>query len=162
MQGPCTYVPAVGGYACRPNATGYQLPNRTNVLVNPVPAGGLFGNKHLFVLESRDADTEDRNFGPVIFNVSGQVDLVVAAMDQGWCFAYTCQKRLSTFWTYLPMGHKVSVNFTGTPASTFRLWLPYAAPTDELVLEIYYLMIPNRQVARLAAPLERAWLHILT
>jgi hypothetical protein len=53
----------------------------------------------LFVLESRDSDTEDRNFGPVFFNVSGVVDLVVAEMDQGWCFAYTCQKRLSNFWT---------------------------------------------------------------
>ncbi len=58
----------------------------------------------LFVLESRDADTEDRNFGPVHFGLANgsSVDLVVAAMDQGWCFAYTCQERLSSFWTYLP------------------------------------------------------------
>jgi hypothetical protein len=55
-----------------------------------------------FVLESRDGDSEDRNFSPVFFNVSGSVDVAVAAMDHGWCFAYTCQKRLSTFWTYLP------------------------------------------------------------
>lgn len=39
---------------------------------------------------------------PVFFNVSGSVDVAVSAMDHGWCFAYTCQKRLSTFWTYLP------------------------------------------------------------
>jgi len=58
----------------------------------------------LFVLESRDSDTESRNFGPVHFGLANgtSVDLVVAAMDQGWCFAYTCQERLSTFWTYLP------------------------------------------------------------
>jgi len=58
----------------------------------------------LFVLESRDADTEDRNFGPVHFGLANgsSVDLVVVAMDQGWCFAYTCQERLSSFWTYLP------------------------------------------------------------
>ncbi len=42
------------------------------------------------------------------------------------------------------MGHTVGVNFTGTPATVFRLWLPYAAPEDELVLQIYYMMIPNR------------------
>ena len=35
----------------------------------------------MFVLESRDPDTEDRNFGPVFFNVSGSVDMVVPAMD---------------------------------------------------------------------------------
>eukprot|EP00983_Pelagomonas_calceolata_P109948 1159614-Pelagomonas_calceolata.AAC.7 len=58
----------------------------------------------LFVLESRDADTESRNFGPVHFGLANgsSVDLVVVARDQGWCFAYTCQERLSSFWTYLP------------------------------------------------------------
>ncbi len=55
-----------------------------------------------FVLESRDPDSEDRNFSPVFFNVSGSIEVAVPAMDHGWCFAYTCQKRLSTFWTYLP------------------------------------------------------------
>lgn len=34
----------------------------------------------------------------------GAQDLVITAMDQGWCFGYTCQKRLSTFWTYAPTG----------------------------------------------------------
>jgi hypothetical protein len=40
----------------------------------------------MFVLESRDSDTEDRNFSPVFFNVSGSVDLVITPFDHGWCF----------------------------------------------------------------------------
>ncbi|KXZ47884.1 hypothetical protein GPECTOR_32g497 [Gonium pectorale] len=144
IPGPCAYSAAQANYMCFPNSSAYGLPDVSMKPV-PTPVGGIGGNQHLFVLESRDGDSEDRNFGPVMFNVSGSIDLVVAAMDQGWCFAYTCQKRLSTFWTYLPMGHTVGVNFTGTPATVFRLWLPYAAPEDELVLEIYYMMIPNSQ-----------------
>jgi len=56
------------------------------------------------VYESRDKDTEDRNFGPLQVGVAGGVviDLPIVAQDHGWCFGYTCQKRLSTFWTYVP------------------------------------------------------------
>ncbi|KAG2448780.1 hypothetical protein HYH02_006132 [Chlamydomonas schloesseri] len=144
IPGPCTYLPAINGYTCAANSSAYTLPN-TFAKPVPTPLGGIGGNQQLFVLESRDADTEDRNFGPVFFNVSGSIDMPVVAMDQGWCFAYTCQKRLSTFWTYLPMGHVVGINFTGTPATVFRTWLPYAAPEEEIVVEIYYMMIPNRR-----------------
>jgi hypothetical protein len=53
----------------------------------------------------RDGDSEDRNFSPVLLSTGGGAqDLVITAMDQGWCFGYTCQKRLSTFWTYAPTG----------------------------------------------------------
>ena len=64
---------------------------------------------------------------------------------QGWCFAYTCQKRLSTFWTILPSGHTAYVSFTGTPSQVFRLWWPYADADSELVLVINYLYTPNRR-----------------
>lgn len=43
-------------------------------------------------------DTEDRNFGPVLLESGGAVDLLTPCMDHGWCFGYTCQKRLSTYW----------------------------------------------------------------
>lgn len=62
----------------------------------------------------------------------------------GWCFAYTCQKRLSAFWTYLPSYHTIGVNFTGTPSKMFRLWWPYADPSAEIVLLINFQYIPNR------------------
>jgi hypothetical protein len=70
---------------------------------------------------------------------------------QGWCFTYTCQKRLSTFWTYLPSGHTVPISFKGTPSQVFRLWWPYADPDQELVLDIDYLRTPNRRFVWLPA-----------
>lgn len=59
-------------------------------------------------------------------------------MDHGWCFQYTCQKRLSTFWTVASTGHTYALNFTGTPARHFRFWLPHAAADTEVVLHIDY------------------------
>jgi hypothetical protein len=143
IPGPCTYSSTLDSYRCFPNATSFLLDTRLKP--NPVPAKGIFGDPQFFVLESRDADSEDRNFGPVMLNVSGSIDLVVAARDEGWCFAYTCQKRLSTFWTYLPTGQTTYVNFTGTPAQNFRVWLPYADPDSEIVLVFNMLYTLNRR-----------------
>lgn len=98
--GPCQFSPVMKGYQCLPNSTNWELD--AALKPDPVPFGGVFGDPQHFVLESRDPDSEDRNFSPVFFNVSGVVEVAVPAMDHGWCFAYTCQKRLSTFWTYLP------------------------------------------------------------
>ncbi len=187
LPGPCAYSSATSSYRCEANSTSFLLDTRLKP--NPVPAKGIFGDPQHFVLESLDADSEDRNFGPVMFNVSGSIDLVVTAMDQvgqrwsedgwrtaaasyaggaegickgaklartlltsasplflkGWCFAYTCQKRLSTFWTYLPTGQTTYVNFTGTPAQNFRVWLPYADPNSEIVLVFNMLYTLNRR-----------------
>ena len=38
---------------------------------SPTPQGGIFSDPQLFVLESRDPDSETRNFGPVIVDVNG-------------------------------------------------------------------------------------------
>ena len=56
--GTCTFNSIFGGYSC-PNSAA------------PTP----------FVLESRDADRDTRDFSPVTFNVSGSVDVVVPVMD---------------------------------------------------------------------------------
>lgn len=106
----------------------------------PIPATGIYGDPQHFVLETRDSDSEDRNFSPVMFNVSGVVDLAVNAMDHGCCFAYFCQKRLSTFWTYLPSGQVASVSFTGTPSRYFRLWWPYADPSQSIILKFHMMV----------------------
>lgn len=146
--GPCTYSSTIDGYTCLMESDTYSAAGQNGLSLaykpTPMPKYGVFGDPQLFVLESRDPDSEDRNFSPVFFNVSGVIDMVVTAMDQGWCFAYTCQKRLSTFWTYLPTWHVARVNFTGTPARVFRLWLPYAAPDDELIVVLNYLYTPDR------------------
>jgi hypothetical protein len=75
------------------------------------------------------------------FGIGGEEDMLIAAMDQGWCFAYTCQKRLSTFWTIISTGLTTTVRFTGTPPTDLRLWMPYAAPGAEAIIEINFLAV---------------------
>ncbi|EFJ47177.1 hypothetical protein VOLCADRAFT_92355 [Volvox carteri f. nagariensis] len=147
LPGACTYSAYQDSYQCVVNSTSYIAETGLDPRYkpNPVPADGIWGDPQMLVLESRDKDTEDRNFGPVFFNVSGSIDLVTAAMDHGWCFAYTCQKRLSTFWTYVPTGQTVYINFTGTPSQNFRIWFPYADPDKEIVLVINMLYTLNRR-----------------
>lgn len=45
------------------------------------------------------------------------------------------------------MGQSMSMNFTGTPSKTMRLWLPYADPSAQLVLAINMQQTPNRRFA---------------
>lgn len=90
------------------------------------------------VLESRDADREERSNGvlqlhswdssmdgqadePVSY---GPTDLLVATMDHGWCAAYTCQKRLAAYWSTVQMDRDYKANFTGTPPGMLRVWMP--------------------------------------
>ena len=77
---------------------------------------------------------------------AGVTDLLTPCMDHGWCFGYTCQKRLSTFWAVASMGSTYAVNTTGTPPRHMRIWLPYAAEASELVLHINYFEPLGRYV----------------
>lgn len=125
--GPCFFVPAWQAYQCVPG-------------VAPTSAApyGVAGDMQLMVIESLDADSEDRNVSPVFVESEGQTDVLISAMDHGWCFAYTCQKRLSTFWTYVPTGSSVKISFTGTPPRMLRVWMPYAAAGAATAVEIDY------------------------
>lgn len=126
--GPCYYVAAWRSYMCAP-------------MVAPEPPArplGLQGDAQLVVIESRDKDSEDRNVSPVLVRANGQTDVLISAMDHGWCFAYTCQKRLSTFWTYVPVGDTVKIDFTGTPPSMLRVWTPYMPEGSQIAFEINY------------------------
>lgn len=143
LPGPCIYHPPFQAYICTPGATATTLASGWSP--DPMPAAGIFGDPQLFVLESRDSDTEDRNFSPVFMESGGVRDLAITAMDQGWCFGYTCQKRLSTFWMVAATGHTMNINFTGTPSKVLRLWLPYADPRSETIFVINMLQIPNRR-----------------
>ncbi|GIL53440.1 hypothetical protein Vafri_9024 [Volvox africanus] len=147
LPGACTYSQVLNSYQCAVNSSSYVVEPGLDARYkpNPVPVDGIWGDPQMLVLESRDKDSEDRNFGPVFFNVSGSIDVVTTAMDHGWCFAYTCQKRLSTFWTYVPSGQTVYINFTGTPSQNFRIWFPYADPNKEVVLVFNMLYTLNRR-----------------
>ncbi|KAG2491954.1 hypothetical protein HYH03_009686 [Edaphochlamys debaryana] len=151
IPGPCTYSETQDSYRCYEGSSSFLLD--PSLTPKPVPKKGIWGDPQHFVLESRDADSEDRNFGPVLFNVSGSVDAVSASMDHGCCFAYKCQKRLSTFWTYLPTGQTAYVTFQGTPAQIFRMWLPYADPDAEIILVLNYMYTLNRRFVFLDEPL---------
>jgi hypothetical protein len=44
------------------------------------PPGGLFGNPEFFIIESRDRDSEERNFGPLLFETAGVLPLKTAGL----------------------------------------------------------------------------------
>ena len=44
------------------------------------------------------------NIDDLHFRERGFVDLLNGPQDHGWCFGYTCQKRLSTFPAVVAMG----------------------------------------------------------
>jgi hypothetical protein len=141
--GPCTRSNTLAAYQCDPDQSTFLLDQ--TLKPDPIPAGGIFGNPQLVVVESMDGDSEDRNFSPVFVNVTGAVDLLITGMDHGWCFGYTCQKRLSTFWSYMPTHQVNHLTFLGTPAKVFRLHMPYAAADDEILITINYQGVPNRR-----------------
>ena len=145
-QGPCSYSPTLKAYRCVSNSSTFATPPMNLALKpNPIPAAGIFGDPQMFVFESRDPDTETRNFSPIFVNVSGSVDLIVTPFDHGWCFAYSCQKRISNFWTYVPSGQVVNLTFTGTPPKNSRLWFPYADPNAEIIVAISFQGLPLRK-----------------
>ena len=133
-EGPCGLSPSWTGYQCTSNQSSFLAPMQASLRPDPVPPSGIFGDPQLFAFESLDSDTETRNFSPVLFNVSGSVDLVIPPFDHGWCFAYSCQKRVSNFHTYVPSNQFVNMTFTGTPPKAARLWFPYADPSSEIVV----------------------------
>jgi hypothetical protein len=61
------------------------------------------------------------------------------------------QERLSTFWGTVPTGHTATLNFTGTPARVFRIWLPYADPGEEVVFVINYFQVRREEQALVEA-----------
>ncbi|KXZ49223.1 hypothetical protein GPECTOR_22g814 [Gonium pectorale] len=150
LPGACTYTSVFDSYRCGIGSTTFLLDERLKP--KPIPPAGIWGDPQHFVLESRDRDMEDRNFGPVFFNVSGSIDVVTSTMDYGNCTGTSgCQKRLSTFWTYLPSFQTVYVTFAETPSQNFRLWYPYADSKAELVLVFATQSSLNRRFVWLAA-----------
>ena len=133
-EGPCGASPSWMGYQCSSNQTRLLAPMQEALRPDPMPPSGIFGDPQLFAFESLDSDSETRNFAPVLFNVSGSVDLVIPPFDHGWCFAYSCQKRVSNFHTYVPSNQFVNMTFTGTPPLASRLWFPHADPLSEIVV----------------------------
>ena len=61
-----------------------------------------------------DADHEIRRVSPVAISSSeGYTDLLNGQMDHGWCFSYTCLKRLMLFAAVVAMDEEYTVHFAG-------------------------------------------------
>ena len=58
-----------------------------------------------------------------ILGTTGYIDLLNGPQDHGWCFGYTCQERISTFYSIVATGLLYELAMTSTPPAGLRLHL---------------------------------------
>jgi hypothetical protein len=94
----------------------------------------------ILVIESMDIDTETRRISPVaIFSDDNKyVDLINGPQDHGWCFGYTCQKRVSTFFAVVTPNKNYDIYLTSTPPTQLRFRLINADSSFKIRLSMYY------------------------
>ncbi|XP_071828580.1 fibrocystin-L-like isoform X3 [Apostichopus japonicus] len=92
----------------------------------------------MMIVESMDADTETRRVSPVALLSDGYVDLINGPQDHGWCHGYTCQERISTFYTIVDTGRFYDLHFTGTNPQHLRYYMLNAEDSQSLVVSTYY------------------------
>ncbi|XP_041477742.1 fibrocystin-L-like isoform X1 [Lytechinus variegatus] len=92
----------------------------------------------MFIIESMDADTETRRVSPVALLADGYVDLINGPQDHGWCLGYTCQERISTFFTLVATGREYELYFSGTNPQGLRLYFLNADDSQTMVVGIWY------------------------
>jgi hypothetical protein len=97
------------------------------------------GLDHLMlVMESLDPDTELRRLSPIALGASGHVNLINGPMDNGWCGGYTCQERVSTFYSVVVPDLVYTVALTSTNPQNFALHLLNSEHRHVVVLGIVY------------------------
>ncbi|XP_047483365.1 fibrocystin-L-like [Penaeus chinensis] len=109
------------------------------------------GLRHrMLVLESLDADSLVRRLSPVALIANpgpdGYVDLVNGPMDHGWCLGYTCQRRISTFYSVVAPGQVYEVAMTSLPPQELRLRLLHSDPSEVVLLRLFYPMTQRLDV----------------
>ena len=55
-------------------------------------------------------------------------------MDHGWCHHYTCQKRVSTFYSIVAMNQSYEIHLTGTSPKRMRYHFLDITDDQEVVL----------------------------
>jgi hypothetical protein len=90
------------------------------------------------IIESLDGDTETRNVNPVALASGGYVHLLNGGKDHGWCFGYTCLKRLSTFHATIAANRSYDLAFPGTNPQRLRLMMPMSAPDARVIVALRY------------------------
>ena len=93
---------------------------------------------NIMIIESLDIDTEIRRISPVALYTDTYVDLINGPQDHGWCKGYTCQERISTFYSIIALEMEYEVVFTGTNPQSLRFQLLNAEETSRAVLGIWY------------------------
>lgn len=79
----------------------------------------------VLVFESEDADKMDRASQPIyiVDEDRGFNNRLNAFMDHGWDGAYTSQKRLQKFPTFIDTARNYTIDYTGTPPSSQKFTL---------------------------------------
>ncbi len=85
-----------------------------------------------------DQDSEIRRISPVGLFTDTYIDLINGPQDHGWCKGYTCQERLSTFYSIVAVGMEYELVFTGTNPQDIRLQMLNAKEDDRLVVGTWY------------------------
>ena len=88
-----------------------------------------------------DHDTEDRRLSPVAIRSNGHtryLDLINGPQDHGWCFGYTCQKRVSAFMAIVAADLAYDVVLTSTPPEKLRMRILNADSTFKISLSMTY------------------------
>ncbi|XP_076030840.1 fibrocystin-L-like [Oratosquilla oratoria] len=99
------------------------------------------GKHRMMIIESMDSDTEIRRLSPIALianpGTNGYVDLLNGPMDRGWCKGYTCQERISTFYSIVSTSTLYEMAFTSTPPQVLRFHLLHADPSESVLLRIF-------------------------
>ena len=92
----------------------------------------------MLVMESLDEDTEVRRLSPIGIGANGFINLVNGPMDNGWCGGYTCQERISTFYTIVAANFDYTIALTSTNPQDFALHLVNADKNQGIRVGIIY------------------------
>ena len=92
----------------------------------------------MMIIESLDADTEVRRLSPVGVGAGGYIDLINGPQDHGWCGGYTCQERISTFYSIIATGLEYTVALTSTNPQDMRMYIINGNPTQKIVVGLFY------------------------
>ena len=92
----------------------------------------------MLVMESLDEDTEVRRLSPIGIGTNGFINLVNGPMDNGWCGGYTCQERLSIFYSIVASGFDYTIGLTSTNPQEFALHLLHSDDSQGIVAGIIY------------------------
>ena len=92
----------------------------------------------MLVLESLDEDTEVRRLSPIGIGANGFIDLLNGPMDNGWCGGYTCQERISTFYSIVAASFTYTIGLTSTNPQEFAFHLLNSGEDEGIVVRVIY------------------------